>query len=90
MTWDRGLLTVLDLNAAFDAVNHKILQRRLEDAIGIKDKTLNCFRSNLPDYFPPVCVHNCSSERKSVSYGVPQGSVLGPMLLYIYVSRSTS
>ena len=85
---DRGLLSVLvllDLSAAFDTVDHKILLKRLEEDVGIKNTALNWFQSYLSDRFNFVHVNNNSSEREQVQCGVPQGSVLGPLLFNLYM-----
>lgn len=88
MASDRGLLSVLillDLSAAFDTVDHNILLRRLEYAVGIKGLALNWFRSYLSDRFQFVHVNNSSSNRERLNCGVPQGSVLGPILFNLYM-----
>lgn len=79
-----SVLVLLYLSAAFETVDHSILLKRLWDVIGIKDQVLNSFRSYLSDRFQFVHVHNCFSERKTVSHGVSQGSVLWPLHFNIY------
>ena len=88
MASDKGLLSVLvllDLSAAFDTVDHRILLQRLEHSVGIKGTALCWFKSYLSDRSQFVHVNNEPSACTSVSYGVPQGSVLGPILFTLYM-----
>ena len=85
---DKGLVSVLvllDLSAAFDTIDHQILLQRLERSIGLKGSALSWFKSYLSDRFQFVYVNDESSSRTKVSYGVPQGSVLGPILFTLYM-----
>ena len=85
---DKGLLSVLvllDLSAAFDTIDHHILLQRLEHLIGIKGTALSWFKSYLSDRFQFVHVKNESSMHAKVKHGVPQGSVLGPILFTLYM-----
>ena len=78
------MLLLLDLSAAFDTVSHSILIRRLKDRIGVSGKALEWFISYLSDRKQSVCINNSHSECVNLKYGVPQGSVLGPILFTIY------
>ena len=85
---DEGCLSVLvllDLSAAFDTVDHQILIERLDTLIGIKGTALSWFRSYLSNRTQFVHVNDESSLYTKVSYGVPQGSVLGPILFILYL-----
>jgi len=81
-----SLLTLLDLSAAFDTIDHSILLSRLEHSFGIKGSALSWFSSYLSDRFQSVMVNGCQSEQVRLSCGVPQGSVLGPVLFTLYTS----
>uniref|UniRef100_A0A8P4GNX2 Reverse transcriptase domain-containing protein n=1 Tax=Dicentrarchus labrax TaxID=13489 RepID=A0A8P4GNX2_DICLA len=85
---DNGLVSVLallDLSAAFDTIDHNILLGRLEHQIGIKGTALSWFKSYLSDRSQFVHVNDESSINTTVSHGVPQGSVLGPILFTLYM-----
>jgi hypothetical protein len=79
------LLILLDLSAAFDTVNHEILKNILQ-RLGIKDIVLKWLSSYLEHRHQTVKVQSQASNPKSVDCGVPQGSVLGPVLFTLYTA----
>ena len=83
-------LTLLDLSAAFDTIDHTILLKRLGNWFGVSGKALDCFKSYLTDRSQRIRLGNCLSSRSDLSFGVPQGSVLCPLLLTLYTTPLSS
>ena len=75
----------LDLKKAFDTVNHHILLKKLS-SYGIRGTILKWLESYLSDRLQFVTFDGTQSEVKSVKCGVPQGSILGPLLFNIYIN----
>jgi len=87
MALDRGdvaALALLDLSAAFDTVDHCRLLRRLRESYGISGAALTWISSYLTDRQQSVCHAGTQSAQKYIKFGVPQGSVLGPLLFVLY------
>ena len=80
-------IVLLDLSAAFDTVNHKILLERLQHDIGISGVPLQWFKSYLSDRSQRIAVQGTLSRLFELDFGVPQGSCLGPLLYVIYSSK---
>ncbi len=80
-----SVLVLLDLSAKFDTVDHNILLDQLENWVGLSGPALSWFESYLKDRDFFVSIGNYTSERKTITCGVPQGSILGPLLLDIYM-----
>ena len=73
-------LILLDLSAVFDTILKTGLLSRLEKRFGISGTCLNWIESDLTNCTQKVCVGSCTSTPVTLSFGVPQGSVLGPIL----------
>ena len=80
------ILGLLDMSAAFDTVDHSILFDRLETAYGFSGTVLSWMRSFLTDRDQRVVFGGSSSATSIVKFGVPQGSVLGPLLFVLYTA----
>ena len=86
---DRGrvvLLALLDVSAAFDTVDHDILLERLSTSFGVTGQVHEWIRSFLTSRSHSVRLGNSSSLSSPIRYGVPQGSILGPLLYIIYTA----
>lgn len=79
------MLLLLHLNADFDTADHKILISRLEQYVGIKGCALDWFKSYLDGITFYVCFDGFSSSSCALKFGVPQGSILAPVLFSLYM-----
>ena len=82
-------LLLLDLSAAFDTVNHSLLLSRLKNSFGITGTVLQWFHSYLSGRSQFVEINDKKSSVRDLTVGVPQGSVLGPILYLLYTTPLT-
>ena len=81
---ENTVLLLLDLSAAFDTINHSLLLKKLKHCYNITGIVLNWIKSYLSERKFRVLVNGSSSPECSLEIGVPQGSILGPLLFILY------
>ena len=89
-TKSKVVLLLLDLSAAFDTVNHEILIAKLKKIYGLKSTVINWFKSYLSDRTFTVTINGQRSSKCYLRIGVPQGSILGPILFILYTKELSS
>ena len=87
-SFDKDLFTIgvfIDLSKAFDTVDHKILLKKLS-FYGVKNNNLKWFKSYLSNRKQYISTDNCNTDMENICCGIPQGSILGPLLFLIFVN----
>ena len=82
---DEAILLLLDYSAAFDTIKHEAFLSRLEKRYGICDVALSWFKS-FHNRSQSVIISNSESKNIPVDYGVPQGSVIGPLVFALFAA----
>ena len=80
------VLVLLDLSAAFDTLVHTLLRERLQSYVNFTGTALQWFSSYFNGHSQRVIIGNSVSSPKCLKYGVPQGSILGPLLFTLYIA----
>ena len=85
---DNGKLNCvfLDVKKAFDSINHEILLNKMRNFFGVSGNQLNLCQSYLNNGVQQCLVNGQLSNSKTITCGVPQGSILGPLLFLLYLN----
>jgi len=86
--WQVTLLGLLDLSASFNCVDHSMLLEHQRSAVGLTDSVLDWVRSFLIDITQQIAYSGQLSSVQSVLFGLPLGSILGPLLYVLYTALS--
>ena len=81
------VIALLDFTAAFDTLHHELLINKLQYKYGLSSNVLKWFKSYLKDRVLRVKIGEFISNGKPMNFGVPQGSVLGPLLFCLYIQE---
>ena len=85
---DKGLLTgsvFIDLSKSFDTLDHELMLKKLV-LLGFSDSTVIWFKAYLTNRVQSIITSGEVSDPKPIHFGVPQGSILGPLLFIIYIN----
>ena len=86
--FDKGKISgivAIDLSKAFDTIRHKVLLKKLK-TLNLANDTITWFKSYLSGRQQRVKINETKSQPGTVEYGVPQGSILGPLLFSLYIN----
>lgn len=80
------ILVLLDLYQQFDTIDHHLLLTRLRTYLNFTETVLQWFSSYILDRFQQVTISDSTSSPRCLEYGVPQGSILDPLLFTLYLA----